>query len=91
MQVFRKVILPGALPSIATSLRISISLALIVTIVAEMLISEAPGLGRTILDAQQVFRPSLMYAAIVLTGILGYVANKAISLIAGKLIHWEGH
>jgi len=90
LQIFRKVILPEILPAVATGLRISISLALIITLVAEMLLSTDRGLGRTILDMQLLFKTPQMYAAIILTGALGYSANKVISIIAEQLIHWEG-
>jgi ABC-type nitrate/sulfonate/bicarbonate transport system permease component len=90
LQLFQKVIFPEALPSIATGLRISISLALIIVVVTEMLLSTAPGLGRRILDAQALFKTPEMYAAIIITGALGYLLNKLISVIAEKVIHWGG-
>lgn len=90
-QLFSRFILPEALPSVATSLRISISMALILTVVAEMLISTDPGIGRRVLDAQLLFQTADMYAAILLTGALGYLANRVISSAADRLIHWQGH
>jgi NitT/TauT family transport system permease protein len=89
-QAFLKIVLPEVLPAVATALRISISLALIVTVVAEMLVSSDVGLGRTILDTQLLFKTAEMYAAILLTGIIGYAANKGISIAAERFIHWEG-
>ncbi len=89
-QIFLKVILPEVLPAVATGLRISISTALIVTVVAEMLVSTDPGLGRRILDAQLLFQTADMYATILLAGALGYFVNKVISSAAEKWIHWEG-
>ncbi len=89
-QIFHKVILPEVLPAVATGLRISISLALIITVVAEMLISTDRGLGRTILDMQLLFKTPEMYAAIILAGALGYAVNKLISLVSERIIHWEG-
>ena len=89
-QIFLKVILPEVLPAVATGLRISISTALIVTVVAEMLVSTDPGLGRRILDTQLLFQTAEMYATILLAGALGYFVNKVISSAAEKWIHWEG-
>lgn len=90
LQIFQKVILPEVLPAMATGLRISLSFALIITVVAEMLISTDRGLGRTILDMQLLFKTPEMYAAVLLTGVLGYLVNKGISIGSERLIHWEG-
>lgn len=89
-QIFLKVILPEVLPAVATGLRLSVSTALIVTVVAEMLVSTDPGLGRRILDTQLLFQTADMYATILLIGVLGYLVNKLISSTAEKWIHWEG-
>jgi ABC-type nitrate/sulfonate/bicarbonate transport system permease component len=42
------------------------------------------------LDEELLFKTPQMYAAIILTGVLGYSINKVISIIAEELIHWEG-
>ena len=90
IQIFWKIIVPEVLGSVATALRISVSLALIVTIVAEMLISTGSGLGQIILDRQNNFQIAEMYAGIILAGFLGYALNKTISTVADSFIHWEG-
>jgi len=90
VQLIGKVILPEALPSVATGLRLAISLALIIEVVTEMLVSTSPGLGRRILDAQTLFRLQEMYGSVIITGLLGYLLNKFISAVAARTIHWEG-
>ena len=88
--LFRKVIIPDALPHIFAGLRIALSLGLIVVIVTEMFIGTTVGLGRRIIDAQLVYRVPEMYAAIILTGILGYVLNRLFLWYERKTIHWSG-
>ncbi len=89
-QLLQKVIFPSALPSIAAGMRISISIAMIIVVVTEMLLSTAPGLGRRILDSQTLFRIPEMYAAIIFAGIFGYLLNKLISVVTERVVHWEG-
>lgn len=88
--LFRKVILPEALPEIVGGLRIAISLSLIIVIVTEMFIGTKVGLGHRIFDAQLVYRIPEMYAVIILTGCLGYLINKLFSAGERKVVHWSG-
>jgi NitT/TauT family transport system permease protein len=55
-----------------------------------MFIGSENGLGHRIIDAQQVFNVKEMYAAILVTGALGYLMNLLFLLIEKKLIHWSG-
>lgn len=90
LQKFTKVVLPEALPQIFVGLRTAVSIALILVVVTEMFIGTTVGLGFRIYNAQMVYRTAEMYAAILLTGILGYVLNKFFSVLERKLIHWGG-
>lgn len=89
-QRFTKVILPEALPQIFVGLRTAVSIALILIVVTEMFIGTTVGLGYRIYNAQLVYRMPEMYAAILLTGILGYVLNQCFAIAERKLIHWGG-
>ena len=89
-QRFTKVILPEALPQIFVGLRTAVSIALILVVVTEMFIGTTVGLGYRIYNAQLVYRTPEMYAAILLTGILGYALNQCFVLAEKKLVHWGG-
>lgn len=88
--LFRKVILPDAAPHIFAGLRIAISISLIVVVVTEMFIGTNFGLGRRIIDSQLVYNIPEMYAAIILTGIIGYLINWFVLYFERKKIHWSG-
>jgi ABC-type nitrate/sulfonate/bicarbonate transport system permease component len=88
-QIFRDVLFWESLPQIFVGLRAGICLALVVEIVAEMLIPAEFGLGKRIIDAQQILSIKEMYAAILLTGILGYGLNLACLILEQRLIHWS--
>ncbi|MEI8061938.1 MAG: ABC transporter permease [bacterium] len=86
----RKVIFPEALPQIFNGLRVAISISLIIVIVTEMFIGTEIGLGKRIIDAQLVYQTADMYAAILMTGILGFMLNKIMMIFEKKVVHWKG-
>ncbi len=90
LQIFKDVLFWESLPQIFVGLRLGISLALVIVIVAEMLMGAEVGLGKRILDAQQVLSIKEMYAAILLTGGLGYGLNLGCLAIAQSVVHWSG-
>ncbi len=89
-KLFKDVYLYEAAPHIASGLRISLSLALIVVVVTEMFIGTTVGLGHRIIDAQLVYKTPDMYAAILLTGILGYLLNRILLYAEKRVVHWSG-
>jgi NitT/TauT family transport system permease protein len=90
LQIFVKVILPSSLPGIFAGVRVSISMALIVVVVSEMFMGTIYGLGQRIYNASLMYKIPEMYAAILVTGIIGYLLNKIAVLFEGKFIHWAG-
>jgi len=88
--VFKDVLLLESLPQTFVGLRTGVSMALVIVIVAEMFIGSDTGLGQRIINAQQVLNIKGMYAAILLTGVLGYVLNLFFSLIERRFVHWGG-
>jgi len=82
-----KIIFPAALPFLLAGMRISLALALIVAVVAEM-IAGNQGIGHYLILMQYAVRPQDMYAAILLLALSGYLLNKIFMLIEKRLIHW---
>lgn len=80
--------LMSASPYIATGMRISATVALIVTIVAEM-VGGAPGLGRDILQAQANNNQTLMYALVLVAGVLGVAVNFIFQRAEAKVLFWH--
>lgn len=80
--------LPSALPYIATGVRISSAVALILAVTAELIIG-SPGLGQGIEKARQGAAYDLMYALIITTGILGYLLNLVLSQVQRRVLGWH--
>jgi ABC-type nitrate/sulfonate/bicarbonate transport system permease component len=87
-QIVRKIVLPAALPSILTGMRISIGLALIVVVIAEMVASNT-GIGAFILNAQRFFNVTDMYAGIFTLALLGYALNTLFLLTEARLLRYR--
>jgi ABC-type nitrate/sulfonate/bicarbonate transport system permease component len=88
-RALRQIVLPAALPSILTGMRISLGIALIVVVVAEMIAGNS-GIGYFILDMQRVFRIPEMFAGIFTLGLVGYLINFAFLRIEQHLLRWRG-
>ena len=85
---FRRVILPSTLPYVATGLRISSAIALILAVTAELVVG-ADGLGRAIVAAQTAAQVPTMYAFIMVTGTLGWLLNTIFQQIETRVLHWH--
>ena len=87
MRTLIQVVLPASLPFILAGLRTSLALALIISVVAEM-IAGSEGIGYYIMTMQYAMRPSDMYAAIFLLAAVGYGLNLALLAVERRLLHW---
>ncbi len=84
----RKVALPSALPDIIAGLRVSLAIALILTVVTEMQ-SSLPGLGWDIFFAQRSYRSADLYAGLIMLALLGFAANHLILLLERRALRWR--
>jgi ABC-type nitrate/sulfonate/bicarbonate transport system permease component len=83
-----RVTVPSAVPYIATGIRISSAVALILSVTAELVIGSA-GLGREINTASSGGNVELMYALIIATGLLGWLLNIAATMVERRVLHWH--
>jgi ABC-type nitrate/sulfonate/bicarbonate transport system permease component len=84
----RKVALPAVTPEILAGVRISLAVALILTVVVEMQ-SGLPGMGRLILLAQRGYRAPDLYAGIVVLGVFGLLLNMLASRGERYVLRWR--
>jgi ABC-type nitrate/sulfonate/bicarbonate transport system permease component len=80
--------LPAALPDIFAGMRVSIAIALIVTVASEMLSSQ-PGIGYLMLVAARAFRSADIFAGIIVLGALGFLTNYATQKVEDRLLRWR--
>jgi len=79
--------LPAVLPYILAGFRVSLALALVVTVVAEMIAGEQ-GVGHYLVMMQFAGRAPEMYATVVVLAVLGYLLNRAFLMMERRVIHW---
>ena len=87
-RLFRKVILPAALPSIFTGLRLGLGLAL-VTIVAVEFITAKSGLGHLVYRHWQMLSTVEMYGAFALLGALGLTLTRGLGMLQRRVLAWQ--
>jgi ABC-type nitrate/sulfonate/bicarbonate transport system permease component len=82
------VILPAAAPTIMTGLRIATAIALILTVISEM-IGATSGIGYFILGSQRTLNVNQMYAGILVLALTGYAINRAFLLADERVMAWH--
>lgn len=89
LQIYRHVIIPGSLPSILTSTRISVGIAIMVLYLAETFVTRTTGLGVFINKSYEIGYFPDMYAGIVAMGLLGLILYASIDLIERIICKWK--
>ena len=74
--MFPKVVLPAALPSIFTGLRLGLGFAWVVIVVGEMT-GVPTGLGAIIMEARQLSRTEIVISGMVVIGVAGLPVRPA--------------
>jgi sulfonate transport system permease protein len=88
LQLFRHVLLPASLPQVVVGLRISMGVAVLSMIGAELFIGQ-DGIGFLIQQGQNLLLLSQAFVGIVLAGLLGFVTTEAIRLLSRALLPWS--
>ena len=76
--LFRKVIVPAALPYVLTGLRLGLSQAWRILVAVEMLMAVDQGLGWMIFGAQQFLATDVMLSSITMIGVVGVLLEKQV-------------
>lgn len=82
------VVLPAALPTIFTGLRIGIGSAWLSVVGAEM-VAASSGLGYFIAYNREVMKPARMYVGVFTVGIIGWLINILIRKLERYLLQWN--
>ncbi|MFQ0814105.1 ABC transporter permease [Brucella anthropi] len=87
--IVRKIILPGAFPAILSGLRVSISIAIILLVAAEMLGAQF-GVGSYILEAGSLYDLEKLFAGVTILSVMGLIVNFIIGQIEKRFLTWRG-
>ena len=87
-QIVGRIVLPAAAGYILTGMRISLAIALIVTVIAEMVAGNS-GIGFYILNAQRSFLVPEMYAGVIALALVGFGLNKGFVALERWALTWH--
>lgn len=87
-QLLMRVVLPSAMPSIFTGLRIGLGISWTAVIVSEM-VAVKSGLGYVLWDAYYVGRMDIVLADMVSIGIMGYLSDRLIVFTERRVLRWR--
>lgn len=88
--IFSKVLLPGAVPSIFVGMRIGIGIGWMTLVAAEFTgVKEGFGLGYMIMTARDIQRPDEILAGMLVIGVIGLLIDIGLRAIESKTIKWQ--
>jgi len=87
-EIFRKVIIPMAVPHVLTALRVALGVAW-ATLVASELIAAQQGLGAVIQDAAAFFQLDIIYVGIICIGFIALLMDIVLRVVTRRLLSWQ--
>jgi NitT/TauT family transport system permease protein len=87
-RLFRAVVLPAALPSIFTGLRLGAGCAWLVIVVGEMT-GVPEGLGAVIMDGRTLSRTDLVITGMIIIGVAGFVSDRILLRLNNHFLRWS--
>jgi ABC-type nitrate/sulfonate/bicarbonate transport system permease component len=89
LAVFLYVILPAALPSVFTGMRVALSVDFGILVAAELLAGDS-GVGFLMSDASTFFNVPALFVGIFLIGFFGVVSDFLLRILSTRIVHWQG-
>jgi ABC-type nitrate/sulfonate/bicarbonate transport system permease component len=88
--IFLKVLLPGAVPSIFVGMRIGIGIGWMTLVAAEFTgVKEGYGLGYMIMTARDIQRPDEILSGMLVIGVMGLLIDIGLRAIESRMIRWR--
>ncbi|MEN3348654.1 MAG: sulfonate transport system permease protein [Bradyrhizobium sp.] len=88
LQLIRRIVLPGALPSILTGVRYALATAWLALVVAETIGAQS-GIGFLAMDAREFLRTDVIVLTIVIYALIGVAADAIARSLERRLLAWH--
>jgi sulfonate transport system permease protein len=88
IELIRRIILPGALPSILTGVRYALATAWLALVVAETIGAQS-GIGFLAMDAREFLRTDVVVLTIVIYALIGVAADGIARFLERRLLAWH--
>lgn len=89
IELYRKVVLPAALPRIFAGARMALGVGFMVIVGAEM-IGTIEGLGALIMEARTFYRSEITIIGMLIIGVLGFTISTGLARVERRLLPWAG-
>jgi len=86
--IVRKIVIPGAMPGILSGMRVSLAIAIILLVAAEMLGAEY-GIGAYILEAGSLYDLERLFTGVAILSLLGVFVSWIVGLVERRLLVWR--
>lgn len=86
--MMRRVVLPASLPSIMTGVRLAAAVAVVLTVVTEI-VASGTGLGNYVAERQQVGDVDHAFAGVLLAAVLGTAVNSLVRAFENRVVAWH--
>jgi sulfonate transport system permease protein len=88
--VVRRIILPGAMPSILTGVRYALAHAWLALVIAETL-ATTKGIGFLAMDAREFLQTNVILLTMIIYAIIGVVADALVRLLEAHFLSWHAN
>ncbi|WP_162069633.1 ABC transporter permease subunit [Burkholderia sp. THE68] len=88
--IVRRIILPGAMPSILTGVRYALAHAWLALVIAETL-ATTRGIGFLAMDAREFLNTNVILLTVIIYAIIGVAADTLVRLLEARLLSWHAN
>lgn len=88
-QMFARLVLPAALPSIFNGIYLALVFSWLATLGAEYMLGSGDGIGVLLMESRTEFRMDLMLLGIVLVGAIGFALDISAKALERRLLRWR--
>jgi len=88
-KLYRKIIIPGALPTIVTGLRLSLGTSWMLVVWSEVNTRSALGIGDMLDSAREGSRMDVVLVCIIVIGLVAFLINELLGLLEAHLSSWK--
>lgn len=84
-----RILLPSAMPSIATGVHLALIYSWLATVGAEYFLAVGPGIGGLVIAGRERFDMALVMVGVFVLGIVGFLLNRLASALEAHLLRWR--
>jgi sulfonate transport system permease protein len=88
--LIKKLILPAAMPNILLGIRLSLGVAWLGLVVAEIM-GSSEGIGYMIMDARQFSQTEVVFVGIIIFAVVGKLTDSFVRQLEARLLKWRDH